>query len=48
MIYPKMKTVVILENGKQTETFDYVKKDIVWIMDAQNDIEEIMLTIIVN
>ena len=25
-----------------------VKKDIEWIMDAQNDIEEIMLTIIVN
>ena len=48
VIHSSLKTVDIFDNGKLLETFDLIEKNVEWIMNIQNDTEELLLTIIVH
>jgi len=48
VIHSKQNKVEILDSGTHVETFDLVEKNIEWIIDAQNDTEELLLTIYVT
>ncbi|NNL58909.1 MAG: hypothetical protein HKP31_05560 [Nitrosopumilus sp.] len=48
IIRSNLKKVEILDNGELVETFDFVSKNVEWLVDDENDTEELLLTITVK
>ena len=48
VIRSNLKKVEILDGGELVETFDLINKNVEWVVDAQNDTEELLLTITVG
>jgi len=48
VICSKQKKVEIFDSGTSVETFDLIEKNIEWVIDDQNDTEELLLTISVT
>ena len=48
VIRSNLKKVEILDGGELVETFDLIEKNLEWVIDSQNDTEEILLTITVR
>ena len=48
VIRSNLKKVEILDGGELVETFDLINKNVEWVIDPQNDTEELLLTITVG
>ena len=48
VIHSKQKKVEILDSGTPVETFDLIEKNVEWVIDDQNDTEELLLIISVT
>ena len=48
VIRSNLKKVEIVDGGELVETFDLINKNVEWVVDTQNDTEELLLTITVG